>query len=80
MVRAKDGTDKDLCVCVWGGVELTYTHYYIKQINNNDLLHSLGHYTQYLVITYNGKESEKEYICIYLKVVSVYLKLTQSLN
>ena len=26
-----------------------------------DLLHSMN-YTQYLVITYNGKESKKEYI------------------
>ena len=25
---------------------------------------STGNYTQYLVITYNGKESEKEYIYI----------------
>ena len=23
-----------------------------------------GNYTQYLVITYNGKEFEKEYICV----------------
>ena len=35
---------------------------YIKQINNKDLLYSPGNYVQYLVITYNGKESEKEYI------------------
>ena len=71
-----------VCVCVCGGAcgINIYTLLYIKQINNKDLLHSLGHYTQYLVITYNGKESEKEYICIYLKVVSLYLKLTQSLN
>ena len=27
-----------------------------------DLLYSTGNYIQYLVITYNGKESEKEYI------------------
>ena len=37
---------------------------YIKQVNNKDLLYSTGNYTQYLVITYNGKESEKEYIYI----------------
>ena len=29
-----------------------------------DLLYSRGNYIQYLVITYNGKESKKEYICI----------------
>ena len=46
-----------------------YTLLYIKQISNKDLLYSTGNYTQYLVITYNGKESEKEknvYICVYL--------------
>ena len=42
-----------------------YTLRYIKQINNRDLLHSTGNSTQYLVITYDGKESEKEYIYIY---------------
>ena len=36
-----------------------------KQINNKDLLQSTGNYVQYLVITYNGKESEKEYIYVY---------------
>ena len=29
-----------------------------------DLLHSMN-YTQYLVLTYNGKESKKEYILLY---------------
>ena len=28
---------------------------------NKDLLYSTGNYTQYFVITYNGKENEKEY-------------------
>ena len=38
-----------------------------RKINNKDLLHSTGNYRciQYLVITYNGKESEKEYIYMY---------------
>ena len=34
----------------------------IKKQNNKDLLYSAENYIQYLVITYNGKESEKEYI------------------
>ena len=34
---------------------------YIKKINK-DLLYSTGNYIQYLVITYNEKESEKEYL------------------
>ena len=28
-------------------------------MNNKDLLHSTGNYTQYVVITYKGKEYEK---------------------
>ena len=35
----------------------------IYKINNKVLLHSAGNYIQYLVITYNGKENEKEYTC-----------------
>ena len=43
-----------------------YALLYIKQVNNKDLLYSTGNYTQYLVITYNGKESEKECIYVYI--------------
>ena len=39
-----------------------YTLLYIKWINNKDLLYSNEKYIQYLIITYTGKESEKEYI------------------
>ena len=44
-----------------------YKLLYIKQINNKVLLYSTGNYIQYLVITYNGKEYEKEYtyVCVY---------------
>ena len=35
---------------------------YIKEINNEDLLYGTGNYIQYLVITFLGKDSEKEYI------------------
>ena len=41
-----------------------YTLLYIKQINDKDLLYSTGNYIQYSGINYNGKESEKEYMCI----------------
>ena len=41
-----------------------HTLLYIKQINNKVLLYSTGNYIQYLVINYNGKEYEKEYVCI----------------
>ena len=37
-------------------------HIIIYTIDNKDLLYGTGNYTQYLVTTYNGKESEKEYI------------------
>ena len=43
-----------------------YTLPYIKQINNKDLLYSTGNYIQYLVITYNGKESEKNIYFLYI--------------
>ena len=39
-----------------------YTVLYIKQINNTDLVNRIGNYIQYLITTYNGKESEREYI------------------
>ena len=36
------------------------SHYYIiKYITKKDLLYSTRNYTQYLIITYNGKESKK---------------------
>ena len=45
----------------------TYIVLYIKWINNNDLLNSIGNFFQYLIRKiYNGKESEKEYIYIYI--------------
>jgi len=44
-----------------------YTVLYIRQINSQGLLNSTGNYTQYFVITYKGKESEKAYIYKYEK-------------
>ena len=46
----------------------TYTLLYIKQITNKDLPYSARNYTQYFVITYNGKESGKEYIYVYIYI------------
>ena len=42
------------------------TPIYIKQINYRDILCRTQNYIQYLVIAYNGKESEKVYICAVL--------------
>ena len=39
--------------------------------------HSTGDYIQYLIITYSGKESGKEYIYIYLNQFVVHLRLTE---
>ena len=38
----------------------------MKQTNNKVLLYGIGNCVQYLVITSNGKEYEKEYIRTYL--------------
>ena len=43
-----------------------YILLYVKQILNKDLLYSTGNSTQYSVITYMGKESEKEQIYVYV--------------
>ena len=38
----------------------------INEVNiNRDLLYSIRNYTQYLIITYKEKESEKEQIYVY---------------
>ena len=51
-----------------------YTLLYIKQINNKDLLHSARNYTQYLIITYSGKESKKEYVYVHIYVyIYIYI-------
>ena len=56
---------------------------YTKQITNKDLLNTTGKHIQHLVITYHGKETEKEHIYMYIYThtypnhFSVPLKLTQ---
>ena len=45
------------------GIE-THTLLYVKEITNKDLLYSTGNSTQYYVMTYMGKESTKEWICV----------------
>ena len=50
----------------------TYSLLYITYMNNKDLLCSTRNSTQYPVITYMGKESEKE--CVYVCVcVCIYV-------
>ena len=43
-------------------LELNIHSTYIKYINNKNVLYGTRNYTQYLIIAYNEKESEKEYI------------------
>ena len=43
-----------------------YTLLYMEWMVNMDLLYSTGNYTQYSVLTYMGKESEKECVCVYV--------------
>ena len=45
------------------GIDM-YTLLYLKYITNRDLLYSTGNSTQYSIITYMGKESEKEWIYV----------------
>ena len=44
---------------------------------SKELLYSTGNYTQYLVITYTGKKSKKEYTYMSLNHFAIYLKLTE---
>ena len=59
----------------------TYTYIlpHIEWMSNRDLLYTTGKFTQYYVITYAGKESEKEWIYVYVQLIdfAVCLKLTQ---
>ena len=45
---------------------------YIKYIINKDLLYTAGSYIQYLVITYNGEESEKGYLYMCKQITLLY--------
>ena len=39
---------------------------YIRKITNKDLLYSTVNFTQYSMMTYMGKESNKEWIYVYV--------------
>ena len=58
------------CGCQGGGKDWEFgisrcILLYIEWINNKVLLYSTGNYIPYPVINHNGKDYEKEYICIY---------------
>ena len=51
---------------------------HIERIKQKALLYNLGNYIQQPVISHNGKEYEKEYVCIYIYVnhFALHQKLT----
>ena len=49
---------------------------YIKQVNNKDLLYISGNYIQYLVLGYNGEQSENY---IYIHIYIIHMCVTESL-
>ena len=54
-----------------GGMDLGFgigicTLRYMEQLANRNLLYSTGNSTQYSVIIYVGKESEREWICVHV--------------
>ena len=55
-----------------------YTLLYIKYITEN-LLYNTENYTQYFVLTYKGKEFEKDQIHVHVQLnhFAIHLKLTQ---
>ena len=40
-----------------------------------DLLYRAGNYIQHLIISYNGKESEKKSVCIYIYIYLILLRI-----
>ena len=56
-----------------------YTLLYIKWITNKDLLYSTRNSPQYSVMTYMGKGSKEEWICVYAYLIyfAVQQKSTQ---
>ena len=55
-------------------IDIKYIKYLYKINSNNLVYNSTGNYIQYLIITYNGKESEKDYICLYMNQFAGYQK------
>ena len=50
----------------WGVRTGICTLLYVQQMVNGELLYRTGNSTQYSVITYMEKESEKEWMCVYV--------------
>ena len=50
----------------WTRLKQLSMHDHIKYITNKDLLYSTGNSTQYSAMTYMGKESQKEWVYVYV--------------
>ena len=61
------------------GVWNEQIHTATYKINSKFILCNTGNYIQYLIVIYNGKESVKEYVYIYVYLCYIHLKLTQTL-
>ena len=61
---AREGKSKKIVHRECGISKYTHTVYKINKV----LLYSTENYPQYLAITYNGKVSEKEYVCVCVHV------------
>ena len=60
------------------GIDI-YTLLHIKQTNNKDLMYSTGNSTQSSVMTSMGKESKKEWIYVYIKLIHFAVHLKQNI-
>ena len=62
----------------WGGInqELGINRYTLLYMNKKVQLHGIGNQIQYLMIPYNGKESEKVHVHIYMNHFAIHQKLT----
>ena len=71
--RKREGRNK---LGVWV-LHIHTTILYTNYITNKGLLYHIGDYTQYLVITYNGKNTKKNrFLYMYNNHFALHLKLT----
>ena len=61
------------CLSPWKRQKKVWTLWYTEWVINRDLLYSTVNYTQYSVIIYMVKESEKNgYVCVYIYIKYIF--------
>lgn len=50
-------------------------HALLPSSQYKSLLYTIGNYIQYLIITYNGKESEKDFIDLYILMYIRHIRI-----